>query len=81
MSSLGHQAVIMNNVRGDFNYDFSNVSPVQLLAKIYYECDQNLAGPANMRCHQIAKDNLMLIYSDLQAGRGAYYICQQLNLC
>ncbi|KIH55230.1 surfactant protein B [Ancylostoma duodenale] len=73
--------VILNDVRGDFHYNFSHVTPNQLLAKLYYECDQNLAGPANEECHHIAKDNLMLIYTDLQAGKGAYFICQQLNLC
>lgn len=73
--------VILNDVRGDFNYNFSHVSPSQLLMKLYYECDQNLAGPANKECHQIARENLMLIYTDLQAGKGAYSICQQLNLC
>ncbi|KIH53555.1 hypothetical protein ANCDUO_16312 [Ancylostoma duodenale] len=60
--------VILNDVRGDFHYNFSHVTPNQLLAKLYYECDQNLAGPANEECHHIAKDNLMLIYTDLQAA-------------
>lgn len=73
--------MILNDVRGDFNYNFSNVTPGQLLAKIYYECDQNLAGPANRCCDQIAQENLLLIYTDLQAGKGAYAICQQLDLC
>ncbi|VDO21840.1 unnamed protein product [Haemonchus placei] len=73
--------VIMNNVRGDFNYNFTNVTPTQVLLKIDYECDQNLAGPANISCHRIARENLTLIYADLQAGKGAYFICQQLKLC
>ncbi|WKX88781.1 hypothetical protein Q1695_008423 [Nippostrongylus brasiliensis] len=73
--------VILNDVRGDFNYNFTNVSPAQVLAKIDYECGMNLAGPANMHCQQIASDNLPLIYNLLRAGKGAYYICQQLQLC
>ncbi|CAJ0596252.1 unnamed protein product [Cylicocyclus nassatus] len=73
--------VILNDVRGDFNYNFTNVTPQQLLDKLYYECDQNLAGPACMQCHRIARNNLVLIYNDLQAGKGAYFICQQLQMC
>ncbi|EPB73855.1 surfactant protein B [Ancylostoma ceylanicum] len=79
--SILQEVVILNDVRGDFHYNFSHVTPSQLLAKLYYECDQNLAGPANEECHHIAKENLMLIYTDLQAGKGAYFICQQLDLC
>ncbi|VDL85486.1 unnamed protein product [Nippostrongylus brasiliensis] len=81
LASAASVSVILNDVRGDFNYNFTNVSPAQVLAKIDYECSMNLAGPANMHCQQIASDNLPLIYNLLRAGKGAYYICQQLQLC
>ncbi|CAI5439244.1 unnamed protein product [Caenorhabditis angaria] len=73
--------VMINNVRYEYNNDFTNVTVDQMKNSLYIQCDLNFNGFTDAECKQMANQDAADVLQQLKEGKSSYRICQQENFC
>ncbi|XGW24315.1 hypothetical protein V3C99_006038, partial [Haemonchus contortus] len=72
--------MVANMVRDHFKDRLKDVTPSQTYDKLISVCEQNL-GEAHLKmCQKVAKEELKLIHSHLQADEKVHVTCEHLKL-
>uniref|UniRef100_A0A7I4XT87 Saposin type B domain containing protein n=1 Tax=Haemonchus contortus TaxID=6289 RepID=A0A7I4XT87_HAECO len=73
--------MVANMVRDHFKDRLKDVTPSQTYEKLISVCEENL-GEAHLKmCQKVAKEELKLIHSHLQADEKVHVTCKHLKLC
>uniref|UniRef100_A0A7I4XTP6 Saposin B-type domain-containing protein n=1 Tax=Haemonchus contortus TaxID=6289 RepID=A0A7I4XTP6_HAECO len=68
-------------VRDHFKDRLKDVTPSQTYEKLISVCEQNLGESHLKICQKVAREELKLVHSHLQADEKVHVTCEHLKLC